>query len=89
MDIKEELYSSHRDTMKDTFRVLVCGSVSFDIAAVVSDKVHRPVNSAIKSNVGIMVYKKLEHISISRREQKTNNYPHQRHVHKPVNMTNL
>jgi hypothetical protein len=60
MDIKEELYSSHRDTMKDTFRVLVCGSISFDIASYVSGKVHRLVNSAIKHNVGIMVYRELE-----------------------------
>jgi len=60
MDIKEELYSSHRDTMKDAFRVLVCGSISFDIASYVSDKMFKPVNSAIKHNVGIMVYKALE-----------------------------
>jgi len=65
MDIKKELYSSHRDTMKDTFRVLVCGSISFDITSYVSGKVHRLVNSAIKHNVGIMVYKALE------MEQKT------------------
>jgi hypothetical protein len=60
MDIKEELYSSHRDTMTDAVSVLVCGSISFDIASYVSDKMYKPVNSAIKHNVCIMVYRELE-----------------------------
>lgn len=60
MNIKEELYSSHGDSVPDALRALICGSGCFDIAAVVYDKMFRLVNSTIKHNVGIKVYEELE-----------------------------
>jgi len=68
MNIKEELYSSHSDSVPDALRGLVCGSGCFDIAAVVYNKMYKPVNSTIKHNVGIKVYEELEN-----RAKKTKN----------------
>jgi len=57
MNIKEELYSSHSDSVPDALRGLVCGSGCFDIAAVVYNKMYKPVNSTIKHNVGLRYMK--------------------------------